>query len=375
MGRKTECLVMAKPIGPRCNMRCVYCYYLDKEQLFPEGLRPMPEDLLERYIAERFEASPGPNTHFEWHGGEPTLLGLEYFRTIVRLQRQYKPDERTFSNGLQTNGLLIDEAWADFLAKERFSVGLSLDGPPEFHDVFRKTGGGLPTQSRIVHTFGLLKERRVFCNVLCVLHSVNTPVPDALYDYFRGIGVSYIQFLPLVGEGKPCAKPEEIGEFLCRIFDRWIKEDVGRMVVQIFDEALRPIYGMPHTLCVHRETCGDAAVLEHDGGLYACDHFVGPDHLIGNIKERELRDLAADPAMARFGKAKRDTLPRFCKECDVLSSCNGGCPKDRTDRAPNGEAGLNHLCQAYKTFFLHSRPELTRLARHMKSGKKLREFV
>ena len=365
---------MAKPIGPRCNMRCAYCYYLDKEQLFPEGLRPMPEDLLERYIAERFEASPGPNTHFEWHGGEPTLLGLEYFRTIVSLQRQYKPDRRTFSNGLQTNGLLIYDAWADFFAKERFSVGLSLDGPPEFHDVFRKTADGRPTQSRVVQAFGLLKKRRVFCNILCVLHSVNTPEPDALYDYFRNIGVSYIQFLPLVGEGKPCAKPEEIGAFLCRIFDRWIKEDVGKMVVQIFDEALRPIYGMPHALCVHRETCGDAAVLEHDGSFYACDHFVDPKHLIGNIKERTLCDLAADPAVARFGKDKRDTLPRFCKECDALSFCNGGCPKDRTDRAPNAEAGLNHLCVAYKAFFLHSGPELTRLARHMKAGKKLREF-
>ena len=190
---------MAKPGGPACNMRCEYCYYLDKESLFPDSLRRMPEDLLERYITQRFEASHGPNTHFEWHGGEPTLLGLEYFRTIVRLQRKYQPDRRTFSNGLQTNGLLIDDAWADFFVKERFSVGLSLDGPAEFHDGFRKTADGQPTQSRVVQAFRLLKERRVFCNVLCVLHSVNTAEPDRLYDFFRDLGVSYIQFLPLVG--------------------------------------------------------------------------------------------------------------------------------------------------------------------------------
>ena len=374
MEPKTECLVMAKPGGPACNMRCEYCYYIDKERLFPDGLRRMPEDLLEQYIFQRFDASFGPNTHFEWHGGEPTLLGLEYFRTIVRLQRKYQPDGRTFSNGLQTNGLLIDDAWADFFAQERFSVGLSLDGPEEFHDVFRKTAGGQPTQSRVVHAFRLLKERRVFCNILCVLHSVNTVAPDTLYDFYRGIGVSYIQFLPLVGADKPCAKSEEIGNFLCRIFDRWIKEDVGRIVVQIFDEALRPLYGIPHALCIYRVTCGDAAVLEHDGSFYACDHFVDSDHLIGNIKDRELSDLTEDPALARFGKAKRDTLPRFCSECEVLSSCNGGCPKDRVDSAPDGEAGLNCLCPAYKEFFIHSRPDLTRLAAHIKAGRKLREF-
>jgi uncharacterized protein len=355
-------------------MRCEYCYYLDKELFFPGGLRRMPEDLLERYIFQRFDASFGPNTHFEWHGGEPTLLGLEYFRTIVRLQRKYQPDGRTFSNGLQTNGLLIDDAWAEFLAKERFSVGLSLDGPAEFHDGFRKTKDGRPTQSRVVHAFRLLKERRVFCNILCVLHSVNTAEPDRLYDFFRDLGASYIQFLPLVGEDKPCAKPEEIGNFLCRIFDRWIKEDVGRMVVQIFDEALRPLYGIPHALCIHRETCGDAAVLEHDGSLYACDHFVDSDHLIGNIKEKKLRDLAEGPVLARFGTAKKDTLPKFCKHCEVLLSCNGGCPKDRVDSTPDGEAGLNCLCTAYKEVFIHSRPDLTRLVAHIKAGRKLREF-
>jgi uncharacterized protein len=355
-------------------MHCAYCYYLGKERLFPAGTFRMPEDLLEEYIAQRIEASFGPNTHFEWHGGEPTLLGLDYFRTITRLQHKYKPKGRTVSNGLQTNGLLIDDEWAGFLAQEAFSVGLSLDGPVEFHDGFRKTADGRPTQSRVVHAFYLLKERRVFCNVLCVLHSVNTAAPDKLYDFFRGLGVSYIQFLPLVGAGEASAGPDEIGDFLCRIFDRWIRQDVGRIVIQIFDEALRPVYGAPHALCIHRETCGDAAVLEHDGSFYACDHFVDPEHCIGTIRERKLCDLAADPKMARFGKAKKDMLPKYCRECEALSFCNGGCPKDRTAHAPDGEGGLNSLCPAYKAFFLHSRPELTRLAGHMKAGKPLREF-
>ncbi|MBF0502450.1 MAG: anaerobic sulfatase maturase [Candidatus Riflebacteria bacterium] len=356
-------------------MRCDYCYYLDKQRLFPGSPSRMPEALLERYIVQRFEASPGPNIHFEWHGGEPTLLGLDYFRTITSLQHKCNPDGRTVSNGLQTNGILIDSEWADFLAQNGFSVGLSLDGPEEFHDGFRKANDNGPTQSRVVRAFHLLKERRVFCNVLCVLHAKNTAEPDKLYDFFRGLGVSYIQFLPLVGIGNVSAGPEAIGHFLCRIFDRWIKEDVGRMVIQIFDEALRPIYGIPHALCIHRETCGDAAVLEHDGSFYACDHFVDPKHLIGNIQERRLSDLANDPAMARFGKAKRETLPQFCKECDVLSFCNGGCPKDRISNTPTGEGGLNYLCPAYRAFFHHSRPALTRLAAHMKAGKSLRSFM
>jgi uncharacterized protein len=355
-------------------MRCDYCYYLDKKKLFPAGPLRMSEDLLEKYIVQRFEASSGSATHFEWHGGEPTLLGLDYFRTITRLQNKHKPGGRTVSNGLQTNGILIDDEWADFLAREGFSVGLSLDGPEEFHDGFRKTADGRPTHSQVVNAFHLLKERRVFCNVLCVLHSANTAAPDKLYDFYRGMGVSYLQFLPLVGAGKASARPGDIGNFLCRIFDRWIKEDVGRIVIQIFDEALRPLYGVPHALCIHRETCGDAAVLEHDGRFYACDHFVDSEHLIGNIKERKLSDLASDPKMASFGEAKKSALPKYCRECEALSFCNGGCPKDRTARTPDGEAGLNYLCPAYKGFFLHSKPELTRLAGHMKAGKPLRAF-
>ena len=368
-------LVMAKPGGPRCNLHCEYCYYLGKERLFPQSrVFRMSDALLERYIAQRFAGSSGPVTHFEWHGGEPTLLGLDYFRTIVRLQRKHRREGWTVSNGLQTNGILIDGAWADFLAEEAFSVGLSLDGPPDLHDCCRKSARGSPTQSAVVEAFRLLKARRVFCNVLCVLHAFNTPEPERVYDFFRDLGVSYIQFLPLTGKDRSSAPVGQIGAFLCRVFDRWIREDVGRIVVQLFDETLRPIYGVPHSLCIHRETCGDVVVLEHNGDLYACDHFVDSDHLIGNLQERTLQNLTRDPKMVRFGKEKQDALPRSCRECEVLSFCNGGCPKDRTAQTPDGEWGLNVLCPAYRQFFIHARPELRRLSGHIKAGKPLRAF-
>ncbi len=375
---------MAKPAGPGCNMRCGYCYYLGKAALFPPGPWRMPEDLLERFIAQRLEASPGPTTHFEWHGGEPTILGLDYFRHIVRLQNAHRPSGRRVSNGIQTNGLLLDEAWAKFLKEEGFSVGLSLDGPADLHDVFRRTaaaGAGGNTHARVAAAFQLLKRHGVFCNVLCVLHAENAAEPDRVYDFFRALGVKYLQFLPLVvptprgGVSAPTASPGAIGAFLCRIFDRWLQNDVGRVVIQAFDEALRPIYGVPHALCIHRETCGDVAVLEHDGGLYMCDHYVDADHFLGNLRERPLSEMVADPAMRRFGRARRDALSSVCRECDVLASCNGGCPKDRIAVAPDGEAGLSYLCPAYRMFFRHSRPGLERLARHMKLGKSLRSFA
>jgi uncharacterized protein len=335
-------------------------------------------DVLERYIEQRLQDSMGRVIHFEWHGGEPTLLGLDYFRSIVRMQRAHLPPGRAVSNGLQTNGLVLDGAWAGFLAEEGFSVGLSLDGPAELHDSFRRSADGGATHARVERAYMLLKARGVFVNLLCVLQARNAAQPDVVYDYFRGLGATHIQFLPFVagvdGVGRAAAEPQAIGEFLCRTFDRWIGEDVGRIVMQNIDEALRPIYGLPHALCVHRETCGEVAVLERDGSFFACDHFVDADHLIGNLRERPLRDLAADPRMIEFGDAKRDRLPTVCRECDVLTSCNGGCPKDRAPAVPGEAGGINRLCPAYKRFFRHSKPELIRLAAHMHSGRPLKEF-
>ena len=244
------------------------------------------------------------------------------------------------SNGLQTNGLLLDGAWAGFLAKEGFSVGLSMDGPAELHDAFRRSADGGATHARVEQACRLLRKRGVFVNCLCVLHARNTPQPDVVYDYFRGLGATHIQFLPFVaahdGVGFAAAEPRAIGEFLCRVFDRWIAEDVGRIVIQNIDEALRPIYGLPHALCVHRETCGEVAVLERDGGFYACDHFVDADHLIGNLRETPLDDLANDARMVAFGNAKRDTLPRIVQRVRPAFFVQRRVPEGSSPRRDRG---------------------------------------
>ena len=340
----------------------------------------MGEEVLERYVRQTLAASSNPSTHFEWHGGEPTLLGLDFFRRVVVLQKKYLASGRTVTNGLQTNGLLLDARWADFLAREGFSVGLSLDGPRDLHDRWRRTADGAPTHSRVVKAFHLLKERGVFCNILCVVHRDNAREPDRVYDFFGDLRARYIQFLPLVGQGHGkgvspfAAPPETIGSFLCRIFDRWAEEDVGRVVIQNIDEALRPVFGAEHALCVHRPTCGNVAVLDRDGGFYACDHFVCPQFQLGDIRDRTLAELACDPRLIAFGEAKQQTLPASCKRCPVLDACNGGCPKDRLVDLQDDPYRLNHLCPAYKAFFTHSRPLLTRLAAHMRTGKPLMSF-
>ena len=364
--------MMAKPVGPRCNLRCSYCYYLEKEALFPEGSAPMDAELLERYVRQRFAASPGP-VHFEWHGGEPTLAGLDAFRTIVKLQRKHAPPGRKWTNGLQTNGIRLDRAWVDFLYENQFSVGLSLDGPATSHNAWRTRADGSGSHAQVMKSLELLQSAGVFVNLLCVVHTGTVTDPEDVYDFFRGTGAQYLQFLPYVPRpGKddraPGGTPAQVGEFLCRIFDRWLAADVGVLVVQTFDEALRPLYGVPHSLCIHRPTCGEVVVLEHDGGVYACDHFVDADHRLGNLKDTDLATLAADPRLLAFGQLKRDGLAPECRACAVLEFCHGGCPKDRDGR------GLNRLCEAYRRFFTHAKPGLAALAAHMKAGRSLRSF-
>lgn len=372
-------LVMAKPIGPRCNLSCEYCYYLGKQDILPREPYILSQPLLEKYVRQRIAAACSEIIHFEWHGGEPTLAGLDYFRAIIDLQQKHARPDRGISNGIQTNGLLIDEEWADFFRQAGFSVGLSLDGPARMHDAFRRTTAGEPSYEQVVRAFQVLRKHRVFVNILCVLSAANTAEPDAVYDFFRALGVTHLQFLPLVERkgdtvSVRTAAPEVLADFFCRIFDRWIREDVGRLVVQTFDEALRPLYGVPHALCIHRPVCGDVLVLERDGGVYSCDHFVDPAHRLGSLEDRRLDELAADPRQRRFGLDKRDSLPVDCLECDVRQFCNGGCPKDRFLSDSGGTQNLNYLCPAYKCFFRHARGELARLAAHMKTGKKLTEF-
>ncbi len=375
-------LIMAKPAGPQCNLDCRYCYYKRKEALFAADVpRRMPDDLLERFVAQRLEASAGPMTHFEWHGGEPTLVGLAYFRRIVELQRAHRPPGRTITNGIQTNGTLIDESWARFLADEGFSVGLSLDGPADVHDRYRLTHQDRPSHERVVNAWRLLQRYDVHTDVLCVVHAANVGRPLPVYRFFRELGVRYLQFLPLVepaGAGATVsprtASPRDIGTFLCTVFDEWLRHDLGHVVVQTFDEAFRAACGMPHVLCIFRETCGDVLVLEHDGGLYACDHFVDPAHRVGTLRDSHLAEVLSNPALERFGRLKRDSLPRSCRECDVLAWCHGGCPKDRIATSAAGEPGLNYLCPAFQRFFRHARPVLERLAVHLRAGRALGDF-
>ncbi len=377
-----EFQVMVKPAGAVCNLDCGYCYYLAKQALYPKGELPrMRDDLLESYIVQHIEACPKDVIFFLWHGGEPTILGLDYFRRIVELQRKHRPAGRQILNGIQTNGTLLDEEWCRFLAAERFEVGISIDGPRELHDCYRVTRGGRASHKQVMQSYRLLKRYRVPCDVLCVVHRVNVGQPTAVYRFFSEIGANVLQFLPLVmrrGETEVSAETvpaEAYGSFLCAIFDEWVKRDIGRIAIQNFDEALRPFLGVEHALCVFKETCGDVVVVEHNGDFYSCDHFVAPQHLLGNIRERPLVEMLEDPAQQEFGRNKRDGLPRYCRECEFLKSCNGGCPKDRFVLTPEGDQGLNYLCPGLKKFFSHSRPNLQKIASLMRSGVAVEQLV
>ena len=371
-----EFQVMVKPIGAVCNLDCSYCYYLRKRDLYPEAaaLR-MADDLLERYIIQHIAASPRESILFSWHGGEPTVVGLDFFRKAVELQRKHLPPGREILNGIQTNGTLLDDEWCRFFAAEKFYVGLSLDGPRELHDRYRVTKGDKATHRQVVQAYRLMQHHRVHCDLLCVVHNLNVRQPVTVYRFFKELGVRFLQFLPLVTrQGERGTSPQSVpaeayGAFLCAIFDEWVRHDIGRIVVQNFDEAMRPFLGMDHALCVHAEHCGNIVVLEHNGDLYSCDHFVDAGHRLGNMRDTPLLELLEDPALLRFGRDKRDALPRYCRECELLSSCNGGCPKDRFIRTPDGEEGLNTLCAGFKRFFGHSRPYLQRLAWMRRAGE------
>ncbi len=371
-----EFQVMVKPVGAVCNLDCRYCYYLNKKALYPKGESfHMTDDVLERYIVQHIETCPKEMILFEWHGGEPTILGLDYFRRIVQLQREHRPAGQQILNGIQTNGILLDDEWCRFLAAERFQVGISIDGPKEFHDRYRRTKAGHATHRQVMQSFRLLKRHRVAYDVLCVVHRWNVGQPTTVYRFFKELGVEFLQFLPLVsrqgrdGVTAETAPAEAYGAFLCTIFDEWVRHDIGQIGIQNFDEALRPFLGIEHALCVFRETCGDILVIEHNGDFYSCDHFVNPEHRIGNILETPLVEMLESPAQREFGRQKRDALPRYCRECEVLDSCNGGCPKDRFARTPDGEEGLNYLCAGFKRFFAYSQPYLQRMASLTRSGE------
>ena len=362
-----EFQVMTKPLGAICNLDCHYCYYLKKEFLYPKGddFR-MSDETLERYIVQQIEAAPGPIVNFAWHGGEPTALGLDYFKNIIALQKKHRPEGKKITNGIQTNGTLLNEDWCRFFAAEKFSVGLSIDGPREQHDAYRLDKGQKSTHKQVVRAFRMLSEHDVHIDVLCVVHDKNVRHPAQVYRYFKDLGVEFLQFLPLVerekgGVSRRTVDADAFGKFLIAVFDEWVRNDIGKVAIQMFDEAARPLAGMEHSLCIFRETCGDVPVVEHNGDFFSCDHFVDAEYRVGNIADTHLGALVESPAQRAFGEAKRDSLPRYCRECEVRAMCNGGCPKDRFISTPDGEAGLNYLCAGYKSFFLHSRPYLKKM--------------
>ncbi len=373
-----EFQIFVKPAGPSCNLDCHYCYYLKKEWLYPgTECFHMPGDLLEEYIVQQIETAPESEISFFWHGGEPTILGLDYFRKIVEFQRKHHPQGRRITNFIQTNAVLLNEEWCRFFAAEGFAVGLSLDGPQPLHDRYRVTKGQQPTYKQVMQGYRLLRQYKIPVDILCVIHAENVQHPLPVYRFFKEIKAQYLSFIPLV-ELQPSAESgvtprtvpaEALGIFLCTIFDEWVRQDIGRIIVQIFEEAARPACGQDHSLCIFRSTCGDVPVIEHNGDFYSCDHFVTPEHRLGNIRETPFVALLESAAQRAFGRAKLDTLSRYCRECEVRNMCNGGCPKDRIIPTPDGEAGLNYLCAGYKRFFKHCRPYVARMAAFRHAGQ------
>lgn len=353
--------MIAKPHGAVCNLSCKYCFYLPKVKLYPGGRLRMSDDLLEKFIRQQIEANPSQEITFNWQGGEPTLLGLEFFQRAVTLQQKYiKPGIRIL-NTLQTNGTTLDGDWCKFFYENQFLVGISLDGPRSEHDHFRVDKLGAPTFPRVMKGIELLHRYRVEHNILTCIHSANVNRGAVIYRFLRDeADARFIQFIPIVendsrdgGMTNRSVTGIQYGDFLISVFDEWVHHDVGRVFVQIFDAALGIWFGYPSTLCVFSETCGNAPALEHNGDVFSCDHFVDSDHLIGNIATTHLAEIVASPRQQTFGLDKRGKLPRCCRECKVLFVCNGGCPKDRVCMSPDGEPGLNALCKGYLDFFGH----------------------
>lgn len=381
---------MTKATGPICNLDCKYCYYLEKENLYP-GTKNwgMTDELLESYVRQYIEAQDVPEINFAWQGGEPTILGVDFFRKAVEFQKRYA-NGKTITNALQTNGTLLDDEWGAFLAQNRFLIGISIDGPREIHDEYRLDKGGRSSFDRVMRGLNLLKRHGVEFNTLTCVHRANQNKPIEVYRFLKEIGSRYMQFIPIVeriadapetlslvqpdyeGDARVShwsVRPLAYGKFLSAIFDEWVRKDVGRYFVQIFDTALQAWLGMEPGLCVFAETCGNALVLEHNGDLYSCDHYVYPDFKVGNISESPLADLVHSGPQAAFGEAKKSTLPTYCVECEVRFACNGECPKHRFIQTPGGEPGLNYLCAGYKHFFTHIDPYMKFMAAELRAGR------
>ena len=358
--------LMTKPRGAICNLDCKYCYFLSKERLYPDSDFRMSETLLEEYTRQYIAAQRVPEVTFAWQGGEPTLMGLDFYKQVVAYQQKHKKPGMRIYNALQTNGVTLDDDWCQFFAENDFLIGVSLDGPQHLHDAYRVDKGGAPTFERVMRGINLLKKHRAEFNILTTVHAANADHPLELYRFMRDeVKTQFLQFIPIVErdnmtgyqEGNAVTErsvtAEQYGQFLIGVFDEWVRHDVGRVYVQIFDVALAAWSGHNPGLCVFEETCGRALAMEHNGDVYSCDHFVEPKHKLGNLVDIPLTELVNSDQQRAFGLAKRDALPQYCRECEVRFVCNGGCPKNRIIQTPSGEPGLNYLCAGYKAFFTH----------------------
>lgn len=400
--------VMVKPVGAACNLDCTYCFYLHKDELLPAGpSRRMSDEVLEAHIRQYIAGQDGEQVVFSWQGGEPTLMGLEFFQKVVALEARYQKPGQTIENDLQTNGTLLDDEWCRFLKQHNFLVGLSIDGPQHLHDRYRLTKGGRPTFAQVLAAAKLLHQHGVPFNTLTVVNRINAKHPLEVYRFLRReVGSTYIQFIPCVEPrdftsvapqkwdpaklpvvGTPQARPGhpdsivtewsvdplDWGEFLCVIWDEWLSRDFGQVLVNLFETMVAQSMGLPSQLCIFNEFCGKGLALERDGSLFSCDHYVYPEYRLGNILEQDEADLAFSPQQQQFGFAKRDTLPKMCRECPHLKLCWGECPKHRCLKTKDREPGLNYLCLGLQRFFTHIKrdlPAILHRLRHLPANKR-----
>jgi uncharacterized protein len=396
--------VMAKPSGPACNLKCDYCFYLEKEALFPAAQRRrMSDETLEAYVVNTLRSSPaGQPVMFTWQGGEPTLLGIAFFERAVALQKKYG-DSRRIGNSLQTNGVLIDDDWAKFLADNKFLVGLSLDGPAEFHDSYRRDNAGRPTHARVMTALERLQRHKVDVNILACVDARTSKHPDEVYRFFKASGVDYIQFIPIVErhpstryaemglvlDGPPPLSPEigtnmvtdwsvaatDWGRFLTAVFEDWRRHDVGSVYVMNFEWSLAAYMNQPGVVCVYQENCGRALIAEHNGDVFSCDHFAYPAYRLGNLHSANLADMVDSVQQKDFGRAKSKHLPGQCRSCKYLRGCWGGCPKHRFLPTADGEPGLNYLCAGHLLYLRHIEPYIKLMADLIRRGRAPRDMM
>lgn len=378
--------VMLKPAGAHCNLACKYCYYLEKNNLYQNSHRHlMSDEMLEQFTREYIEAQTMPQVLFTWHGGEPLMRSIDFYKKALALQKKYAHGKQ-IDNVIQTNGTLLTDEWCEFFAKNHWLVGISIDGPQEYHDHYRVTPAGKPSWEKVMQGISLLKKHRVEWNAMAVVNAYNAEHPLEFYHFFRDNGCQYLQFTPIVErlteheDGRTLASladdreipladasvtPQQWGNFLCTIFDDWVRHDVGKTFVEIFDCTLANWMGVLPGICAYSKECGHAGVMEHNGDVYSCDHFVFPEYKLGNIREQSLIDMLYGEKQQAFSRLKHTSLPRQCKECDMEFACHGECPKNRFEKDKYGEPGLNYLCQGYYQYYTHVSPYMDFMKREL----------